>query len=392
MKKIFIRRLMALTIISSTLLITLPISANAEWKQDSNGWWNTEGKSWSVGWRQIDGKWYYFNNDGYMVHDTTIDGQYKIDNNGVWIQNTTNNVNNSTNTTNNINNGIINNGVININNSSTTENTGKIVGWREIDGEKYFYDANGVKVISTWVNVGGKWYYFDSNGVMLRHTWFNDKKTNKSFYLQDDGSKAVNTIIDGKYKVDENGVWIGNVSESNSTNSNNFSDEKEDIDVKDTSDLKNYLNEEYSKLKTPLGTLKFDFTIRENDSDMFPYDVLIQTDWGDIDNPKYDDMDFFSPYDLEHSVKISESDKEETKELLKDYQEKVAKVSMKYFPDKKIQGGFYSGYYKYKYLRTGYESIKFLSWTNYNSDARNYGDSEISGFEWNSKYDDYDFN
>jgi hypothetical protein len=71
------------------------MAASAEWKQDSNGWWNTEGSSWwSVGWKEIDGKWYYFGQDGYMVHDTTING-YIIGSDGAWIQSTQNNLSNS---------------------------------------------------------------------------------------------------------------------------------------------------------------------------------------------------------------------------------------------------------------------------------------------------------
>jgi hypothetical protein len=102
MKIGLIRKLMAIAIATTTILGTTCVGANAEWKQDDKGWWNTEGNSWSVGWKQIDGKWYYFNNNGYMAKDTVIDG-YKIDNNGVWVQNTSN-----------TNNGIVSNG-----NSST---------------------------------------------------------------------------------------------------------------------------------------------------------------------------------------------------------------------------------------------------------------------------------
>lgn len=37
------------------------------------------------GWKQIDGKWYYFDENGRMVTNTTING-YKIGADGVWIQ------------------------------------------------------------------------------------------------------------------------------------------------------------------------------------------------------------------------------------------------------------------------------------------------------------------
>ncbi|AGF58212.1 hypothetical protein B0P06_003475 [Clostridium saccharoperbutylacetonicum] len=80
------KKLVASFVMCMSLLAINPIVAHAEWRQDSNGWWNTEGSSWSVGWRQIDGKWYYFNADGYMAHDTTIEGYY-LNSNGAWINN-----------------------------------------------------------------------------------------------------------------------------------------------------------------------------------------------------------------------------------------------------------------------------------------------------------------
>ncbi|MFW2502751.1 hypothetical protein CCS79_09185 [Clostridium diolis] len=108
------KRLKLKKVISSSLLVVLvfvlnPMGVNAEWKQDSNGWWNAEGNSWSVGWKEIDGKWYYFGQDGYMkmgwiqyedkwyylgddgamLKNTTING-YKLDSDGVLIQSSQN--------------------------------------------------------------------------------------------------------------------------------------------------------------------------------------------------------------------------------------------------------------------------------------------------------------
>jgi len=75
-------------IIVSTLVLN-PIGASAEWKQDNIGWWNTEENSWSLGWKEIDGKWYYFWGNGYMAHDTIVNG-YKLGSDGSWIQTTQN--------------------------------------------------------------------------------------------------------------------------------------------------------------------------------------------------------------------------------------------------------------------------------------------------------------
>jgi len=90
MKRLKLSKVIATSLVVSLVLVLNSIGVSAEWKQDSNGWWNTEGNSWSVGWRQIDGKWYYFGQDGYMAHDRTVDG-YKLGSDGAWIQTTQNN-------------------------------------------------------------------------------------------------------------------------------------------------------------------------------------------------------------------------------------------------------------------------------------------------------------
>ena len=105
MKKLKLSKAIASSLVVASVLALNPIGASAEWKQDSNGWWNTEGSSWSVGWKCIDGKWYYFGQDGYMktgwikydvksyylnsdgsmAHDTTIDG-LAVGSDGAWNQ------------------------------------------------------------------------------------------------------------------------------------------------------------------------------------------------------------------------------------------------------------------------------------------------------------------
>lgn len=85
MKKLKLTKIITCSLVISLILALNSGEARAEWKQDSNGWWNTEGNSWSVGWRLIDGKWYYFLENGYMAHDVTMDG-YKLGSDGAWVQ------------------------------------------------------------------------------------------------------------------------------------------------------------------------------------------------------------------------------------------------------------------------------------------------------------------
>lgn len=84
MTRLKLTKLLSSSLIVFSLFALAPIAASAEWRQNQNGWWYTEGNSWAIGWRLINGKWYYFYTNGYMAHDTTIDG-YKLGSDGAWI-------------------------------------------------------------------------------------------------------------------------------------------------------------------------------------------------------------------------------------------------------------------------------------------------------------------
>lgn len=71
----------ALTVLS--LSSVFPKEANAEWKQDSKGWWYSDGNSYYTGWKLIDGNWYYFYSDGYMATNDKI-GDYFVNSTGAW--------------------------------------------------------------------------------------------------------------------------------------------------------------------------------------------------------------------------------------------------------------------------------------------------------------------
>lgn len=107
MKILRLNRIIASALLLFTMAVLNPISANAEWKQDSKGWKYSEGNSYAKGLRDIDGKTYYFDSNGYMktgwiqdnyygtwhyfysngamAYNTTIDG-YELDEDGIWIK------------------------------------------------------------------------------------------------------------------------------------------------------------------------------------------------------------------------------------------------------------------------------------------------------------------
>ena len=87
MKKLKLTKVIASSLVVASILVLNPIGACAEWKEDSIGWWNIDGDSYSTGWKEIDEKWYYFNSNGYMAKSTIIDG-CTLGSDGGWIQKT----------------------------------------------------------------------------------------------------------------------------------------------------------------------------------------------------------------------------------------------------------------------------------------------------------------
>ena len=94
MKKKNLLKLMGVFILSAAVISMIPKKAEASWMHDSNGWWYSEGNSKAVGWRYIEGKWYYFDEEGYMAHDTVVDGCY-INSSGEWIPSNSQDVSNN---------------------------------------------------------------------------------------------------------------------------------------------------------------------------------------------------------------------------------------------------------------------------------------------------------
>lgn len=184
-----IKKIISTIIMTTTILGIFIVPANAEWKQNSTGYWYSNGNSWFTNWNQIDGKWYYFSPNGYMksnswqqegdkwyflkpngsmAQNETYNG-YNFENNGVWNQNynvdsnnTTNssvnntattNSNNSSNSnvsntfdssTNNSGNTTLNNtGTINFNdNSKTTNNVNVTVDNTSKEEKSYYKNQN----------------------------------------------------------------------------------------------------------------------------------------------------------------------------------------------------------------------------------------------------------
>jgi len=86
--------------------------------------------------------------------------------------------------------------------------------WLDVNGNTYFFGADEIMVTGWKRFTNGSWYFFDpANGNMVRNKW--KTENGKSYYLQDDGTMARNKVIAGKYRVDDNGVYVENVGGEN---------------------------------------------------------------------------------------------------------------------------------------------------------------------------------
>lgn len=141
MKKMKLTKSVGILLAVASVLVANPIGVSAEWKQDNIGWWYSEGNSWSIGWKEINGKLYYFEQDGYMAHDTTIDG-YKLGSDGTWIESTQIDPPQTS-------------GDYKIGSGSFNS------GWKLVDGKYYFFNDEGCMQKNTIVDK----YYLDENGA-----------------------------------------------------------------------------------------------------------------------------------------------------------------------------------------------------------------------------------
>lgn len=213
------------------------VKVKARQSKIQNGWVKDEYGDWSYykngemlkeTWLKDNGKWYYIDNYGYMVSNTSLyieedEKRYVFSSNGSLIEKK---------------------------------------GWillKDYDGENYWYWGNGDGTVKTeqWIKDNGKWYYageygelvhsgvieignkpylFDTNGAMIeKKGWINFKAYNGNYYwsygngdgtikteqwIKDNGKwyyvdyygemlKDQSSYIDGKeYIFDSNGVCV----------------------------------------------------------------------------------------------------------------------------------------------------------------------------------------
>ena len=83
----------------------------------------------------------------------------------------------------------------------------KIAKWQISNGRWWYSHADGSYTTNGWESIDGEWYYFDESGYMASSCWIG------VYYVKENGKMAHSEWVDnGRYYVDENGVWVQGVA------------------------------------------------------------------------------------------------------------------------------------------------------------------------------------
>ncbi|NRY59524.1 N-acetylmuramoyl-L-alanine amidase family protein [Clostridium beijerinckii] len=149
MRKLNLKKIITMGLITTSILTVATVAAHAEWRQNSTGWWYAEGNNYSRGWKNIGSSRYYFDNNGYMKTGWL--------NNGKWYH--------------------------------FSQSGAMQTGWIQDGGSWYYLKSDGAMATENTV-VDGKLSRFDSNGV-----WLGYANTNQISNNQQSSSNGNNTQV-----------------------------------------------------------------------------------------------------------------------------------------------------------------------------------------------------
>lgn len=83
------------------------------------------------------------------------------------------------------------------------ENGYRLSGWQNVNGARYYLDEESGMLATGWFVWNENWYYADKSGA-IQTGWIMDKP-GKYYYLNEDGTMAHDTVVDG-YTLDSKGL------------------------------------------------------------------------------------------------------------------------------------------------------------------------------------------
>lgn len=151
-----------------------PAAKSAGWELDDTGYkyYSEDGYYVTDGFREINGKTYYFDENGYMKTGWVLSDKhyYYMDKSGAML-------------------------------------SGK---WIKENDKWYYLHKDGTMAKEEWVAIGEYWCWCGTDGAMARSQWL--EYNGSSYYLQEDGIMATDTVVEG-YRINSEGL-IDNISVS----------------------------------------------------------------------------------------------------------------------------------------------------------------------------------
>lgn len=143
------------------------------WRKDGDYWYfrYPDGNYQKAGWLRWNDKWYFFDSQGRMLTGWQQTGDQ-------WYY--------------------------------MGESGDMKTGWVKSGNLWYYLNPNsdgpeGAMVKNSWLTINGKTYFMNASGAMVEG-WYK-VENNFYYFYPGDGSKAVNTAVDG-FVLDANGVWV----------------------------------------------------------------------------------------------------------------------------------------------------------------------------------------
>jgi len=239
------------------------------------------------------------------------------------------------------------------------------------------YNGNGVKYENEYRSIHG-----------LKPSFENEITTNVEYegykvFIVDSSDENPVVALDLESNGKKLFFSIAPISKSTST-STSIKSSSDKYTINSLSDLKQFLENNFSTLQTCIGTTRFTFDIYENTMSIEPYDYWIKVGY---------EYEFFEGAMI--SIKYTNEQKDKLRQELKDHQEKLAKAVITAMPNKKFYGCYYKSWYKYPNLKIDLQTRQYYSWTNYdepdilNIDVKDiYNSTKPSTFRWYPIIDD----
>ncbi|MDR3596443.1 cell wall-binding protein [Clostridium sp.] len=271
MKKLNLKKIIVMGLITTSILGVTSVGASAEWKKDSYGWWYSKGSSYSTGWDNIGGKWYYFDGSGYMktgwFHDNNgswyyfnIDGSMVtttdiigsdmvlFGSDGVWLGYAKSSTTDTPDTS----------YTFDMAKAIVNKNVGFPIGeCMEYDVTQGGYNGRPKEDKVYTLEIGGKYYSYRIVGAIDKHTgeYVGSAYVFESGYIMDMGS---NVLLGTQTKFDETTFDISNVLQTINTQTTTATKTQEQQDQEEMDRMMNlqYRNghmDEYNRLMAKYG-------------------------------------------------------------------------------------------------------------------------------------------